>query len=179
METGRSSFLGICLRLGCSVLLPISSHRLVFLHDLQLVECCRESGENTIGMVAWRVKLRTPEFPGGRTIYVLANDITVLSGSFAVQEDLLFQKVSELARSEGAPRIFLSANSGARLGLDDLLKRSFNVKWKDRESVSATLPRLSSLGDVAYSWSLKTPSVVSPFVSPFSGTCPEDSNTCT
>ena len=34
--------------------------------------------------------LKTPEFPAGRDIIVIANDITYLIGSFGPREDLLF-----------------------------------------------------------------------------------------
>ena len=42
-------------------------------------------------MVAWNMTLRTPEFPGGRNIIVIANDITFRIGSFGYQEDVLFK----------------------------------------------------------------------------------------
>ena len=41
------------------------------------------------------------------------------------------QKASELSRKEGLPRIYLSANSGARLGLAEEIKHLFRVAWKD------------------------------------------------
>ena len=44
-----------------------------------------------IGMVVWRVTLKTPEFPDGRDIIVIANDMTHKIGSFGPQEDLLFK----------------------------------------------------------------------------------------
>ena len=44
-----------------------------------------------IGMVVWRMTLKTPEFPDGRDIIVIANDMTHKIGSFGPQEDLLFK----------------------------------------------------------------------------------------
>ena len=44
-----------------------------------------------IGMVAWLMTLRTPEFPNGRDVIVIANDITHRIGSFGQQEDQLFK----------------------------------------------------------------------------------------
>lgn len=44
-----------------------------------------------IGMVAWKMTLRTPEFTTGRDIFVIANDITFKIGSFGPREDLLYQ----------------------------------------------------------------------------------------
>ena len=48
-----------------------------------------------------------------------------------MEEDLLFKKASELARQLGLPRIYLSANSGARIGLAEELKQLFQVAWND------------------------------------------------
>lgn len=36
----------------------------------------RSAGLNDVGMVAWLVTLRTPEYPEGRQTIVIANDIT-------------------------------------------------------------------------------------------------------
>ncbi len=46
---------------------------------------------------------------------MIANDITISIGSFGPKEDLLFLRASELARNLKIPRIYLAANSGARL----------------------------------------------------------------
>ncbi|KAK7108725.1 hypothetical protein V1264_016404 [Littorina saxatilis] len=91
----------------------------------------RLPGENEIGMVAWRMTLKTPEFPDGRDIIVISNDMTHKIGSFGPQEDLLFKKASELSRKQGLPRIFISANSGARIGLAEEIKSLFRVAWED------------------------------------------------
>jgi len=42
-------------------------------------------------MVAWKMTLKTPEFPAGRDIIVIANDITFKIGSFGPREDILYQ----------------------------------------------------------------------------------------
>ena len=60
--------------------------------------------------------LRTPEYPSGRDVVVIANDITFKIGSFGTDEDMLFQKASEFAREHRIPRIYIAANSGARIG---------------------------------------------------------------
>lgn len=36
----------------------------------------RGAGLNAVGMVAWMVTLRTPEYPEGRQAILIANDIT-------------------------------------------------------------------------------------------------------
>lgn len=82
-------------------------------------------------MVAFRMTMKTPEYPQGREIIVICNDITYQIGSFGPQEDLLFLRVSELARAEGIPRIYVAANSGARIGLAEEIKHMFQVAWLD------------------------------------------------
>lgn len=57
------------------------------------------------GMVAWRMKLSTPEYPDGREIILIANDLTFLIGSFGPREDILFNKASILARQLKVPRV--------------------------------------------------------------------------
>lgn len=41
------------------------------------------------------------------------------------------QKASEMARFQGIPFIYISANSGARIGLAEEVKHSFKVAWND------------------------------------------------
>lgn len=75
--------------------------------------------------------MKTPECPNGRTIIVIANDITYKIGSFGIEEDLLFKRASELARLKRVPRIYISANSGARIGLAEELKFIYRIAWND------------------------------------------------
>ncbi|XP_048833144.1 acetyl-CoA carboxylase isoform X2 [Brienomyrus brachyistius] len=97
----------------------------------QLVQMNRLPGDNEVGMVAFRMKMKTPEYPEGRDIIVICNDITYMIGSFGPQEDLLFLRASELARAEGLPRIYIAANSGARIGLAEEVRHMFQVAWND------------------------------------------------
>ena len=92
-------------------------------------------GENDCGMIAWRIDMKTPECPMGRRIIVISNDITYKIGSFGIEEDLLFQRASEYARLERIPRIFLSANSGARIGLAEELKSLYHIAWNDPNDI--------------------------------------------
>lgn len=87
-----------------------------------------------IGMVAWKMTLKTPEYPEGRDIIVIGNDITYRIGSFGPREDLLFLRASELARAEGIPRIYVAANSGARIGLAEEIRHMFHVAWEDPDN---------------------------------------------
>lgn len=97
----------------------------------QLVETNRPPALNNIGMVAWRASFSTPEYPHGRNVIIIGNDITFQSGSFGPDEDLLFLRASEYARAHGLPRIYISANSGARIGLALEVQKLFRAKWKD------------------------------------------------
>lgn len=88
--------------------------------------------------------LRTPEYPAGREIIVISNDITHKIGSFGPQEDVLFQRASEMARESGIPRIYIAANSGARIGLAEEIRHMFHVAWQDPADpykVSSPSPR--------------------------------------
>ncbi|EAU29893.1 acetyl-CoA carboxylase [Aspergillus terreus NIH2624] len=96
-----------------------------------LIEIQRGPGTNTHGMVGWLVTARTPEYPRGRRFIIVANDITFQIGSFGPLEDKFFNKCTELARKLGIPRIYLSANSGARIGMADELIPYFSVAWND------------------------------------------------
>ncbi|KAJ3190595.1 acetyl-coenzyme-A carboxylase [Irineochytrium annulatum] len=106
---------------------------LVMNEQKELEEVTREPGLNNIGMVAWNMQLFTPEYPEGRNIVVIANDITFNIGSFGPLEDDLFFKASEYARKKGIPRIYISANSGARIGLADEVTKNLRVAWIDDE----------------------------------------------
>ncbi|XP_069727330.1 acetyl-CoA carboxylase 2 isoform X1 [Phaenicophaeus curvirostris] len=98
-----------------------------------LVQMKRIPGGNEVGMVAFKMKLKTPEYPEGRDIVLICNDITHKIGSFGPEEDLVFLRASELARAEGIPRIYIAANSGARIGFADEIKHMFQVAWVDPE----------------------------------------------
>ena len=101
-----------------------------------LVLGSRPVGTNKIGMVAWLVKMKTPEYPEGREAVVIANDVTVQSGSFGVEEDELYYKASKYARDNKLPRLYIACNAGARIGLYDELKQKINVKFVDQSNPS-------------------------------------------
>lgn len=46
----------------------------------------RFPGSNKVGMLAWHVEMKTPHYPMGREAVIIANDVTIQSGSFGVQE---------------------------------------------------------------------------------------------
>ncbi|KIY63781.1 hypothetical protein CYLTODRAFT_493632 [Cylindrobasidium torrendii FP15055 ss-10] len=99
-------------------------------HD-QIAEVDRAPGNNSFGMVGWVFTMRTPEYPNGRRVVAVANDITYKIGSFGPMEDQFFYLVTQYAREHGLPRIYLSANSGARLGVADELVPLFSAAWNE------------------------------------------------
>eukprot|EP00445_Apocalathium_hangoei_P043602 CAMPEP_0203975960 /NCGR_PEP_ID=MMETSP0359-20131031/100874_1 /ASSEMBLY_ACC=CAM_ASM_000338 /TAXON_ID=268821 /ORGANISM="Scrippsiella Hangoei, Strain SHTV-5" /LENGTH=2073 /DNA_ID=CAMNT_0050914163 /DNA_START=62 /DNA_END=6283 /DNA_ORIENTATION=+ len=92
-----------------------------------------QAGNNKIGMVAWLLTLHTPEYPNGREIILIGNDITIKGGSFGTVEDELFDKASKLARAKGIPRIYVACNSGARIGGVEELKSVVQVCWVNKD----------------------------------------------
>ena len=94
----------------------------------------RMIGTNKIGMLAWLLNMKTPEYPEGRDVVLISNDVTVQSGSFGVEEDEFFYAASKYARENGIPRLYISCNAGARIGLVDELKSKINIKFVDESS---------------------------------------------
>lgn len=99
-----------------------------------LVAMERPFGLNDIGMVAWTIEMSTPEFPSGRTILVVSNDVTFKAGSFGQREDAFFLAVTDLACAKKLPLIYLAANSGARIGVAEEVKSCFKVGWSDEST---------------------------------------------
>lgn len=99
--------------------------------DLELAQIHRGAGANDVGMVAWLMVLKTVEYPNGRQVVLIANDITHKAGSFGTREDVVFKMASEFARQLRIPRIYIAANSGARIGLANEVKSKFKVAFKD------------------------------------------------
>lgn len=115
-----------------SLVLPkafIVSKELVLDEHDELQEVDRAPGNNACGMVGWVFTLRTPQYPNGRRVVVIANDITYKIGSFGPQEDQFFYLASQYARKSGIPRIYLSANSGARIGIAEELLPLISCAW--------------------------------------------------
>eukprot|EP01018_Ginkgo_biloba_P038670 Gb_33780 [translate_table: standard] len=94
----------------------------------------RAVATNDVGMVAWCMEMSTPEFPKGRTILVVANDVTHNAGSFGPREDAFFMSVTNHACEKKLPLIYLAANSGARIGVAEEVRARFQVGWFDELS---------------------------------------------
>jgi acetyl-CoA carboxylase/biotin carboxylase 1 len=99
--------------------------------ELELVETQRNAGKNDVGMVAWLMTIKTVECPTGRQVVLIANDITHKAGSFGTREDVVFKLASEFSRKRRIPRLYMAANSGARIGLAEGIKKTFKVAFKD------------------------------------------------
>ncbi len=57
----------------------------------------------------------------------VANDITFNSGAFSPREDAVFRAVTEYALEERLPLLYLAANSGARVGLANEVKKNLQA----------------------------------------------------
>eukprot|EP00892_Ulva_mutabilis_P004884 jgi/Ulvmu1/2768/UM014_0226.1 len=99
------------------------------LPDAPLVPVTRPIGSNDVGVVVWAMTLRTPEWPHGRQIIAIANDITFQAGALSPGEHAMFRAAADLAHKRQLPLVYLAANSGAKVGLDQGLKSVIQVKW--------------------------------------------------
>ena len=110
-------------------LVPRSGYSLSFREPTPLEPVNRPPNQNKVGVVAWLMTLHTPEYPMGRQIVTIANDITHSFGAFGPEEDAMFRAATEFALENRLPVIYLAANSGARVGLANELKQCMNVAW--------------------------------------------------
>lgn len=101
----------------------------------QLKQVERAPGMNRIGMVGWLLNVLTPEYPQGRQMVIIANDVTIQAGSFGPAEDNFFAAASRFARQMRIPRLYISANSGARIGLATEVMDLFKVKFVQDDAV--------------------------------------------
>jgi len=101
--------------------------------NLELTQVNRGAGANDVAMIAWLMVLKTKEYPEGRQVVLIANDITHKAGSFGTREDVVFKLASEYARMHRIPRLYVAANSGARIGLAERTKKAFKVAFKDED----------------------------------------------
>ena len=122
----------------------------------------RPVGTNDVGMVGFSCTFRTPEYPegpGGRDCrqrrHLPVWLLWCLRGRF-------LRKVTRFAAARGVPRVYLSSNSGARIGLVEALKPLVGVKWvandpsKGLEYLYVTEEDLEKLRRVASMSSPKT-----------------------
>ena len=96
-----------------------------------LEEARRPAGNNDCGMVILKCWMRTAECRMGREFVLIGSDISFQSGSFSPREDIVYFKALELCRQQGIPAVYIAANSGARIGLNDAVKQKLQVAWVD------------------------------------------------
>ncbi|CAD2111750.1 biotin carboxylase subunit of acetyl CoA carboxylase, putative [Plasmodium vinckei] len=90
-----------------------------------------EIGQNKLSVIGLLMNVKTDEYKEGRDIVFIINDITTNGGAFSVLEDELFYGVSCYAREKKIPRISISCNSGAKIGLYNHLMDKIKVCWND------------------------------------------------
>ena len=70
--------------------------------------------------------------------HVMAQVITIQGEVYAFripwQRIHTLQQASALSRDLGLPRVYIAANSGARIGLAEELKHLFKVAWEDKDA---------------------------------------------
>lgn len=99
---------------------------LIMNDDYTISEVEPKLGKNNIGMVGRRMIL-----PNKLEIIVVGNDITFINGSFGKKESQFYVAASKYAVEKGLPRIYISANSGARIEVDNNLRNKFMIEWND------------------------------------------------
>ena len=112
------------------------SHEVIEDENGELTEVEMEPGANSIGIVAFKITMKTSEYPRGRQFVIVANDITFKIGSFGPAEDNFFAKVTRYCQKRGIPRIYLAANSGARIGIAEEVVPLFKVAWNDENDLT-------------------------------------------
>lgn len=94
----------------------------------------RDDPSQTNGAVAFRLTMKTPEYPDGREmIIVIANDVNVSNGSFSPREAALYTAAARRAIDEGIPFIAIQANTGARFGLEAEVIKQFKVAYSFKD----------------------------------------------
>lgn len=120
---------------------PLYATRLYLGEDGKTLTMAKPNAE-TCGMVVWIVEYHPSSYfdmesatSDTRRFVMVGNDIAFQSGSFAVPEDVVFKAASSLARSERIPFVYISANSGARLGLCAEVKKHFLVALSPKNEI--------------------------------------------
>lgn len=129
------------LRRTCVPATPLYATRLYMGHDGRTLTT-EVPEKDSSGMAVWIVEYSPPSYHDPeslvaetRRFVMVANDITFQSGSFAVPEDMVFKAASGLARKERLPFVYISANSGARLGLVQEVKKRFLVALSEKGEI--------------------------------------------
>ncbi len=106
----------------------------------------RPPGKNDLSIVAWRVRIKSPEAGSGRDLIVVSGDMTLKGGSVSMEEDILFAGAARIARDEGIPFVYFAEGSGARIGLSTIVTQRLSyddekdVFYVDRKTYSLLEP---------------------------------------
>ncbi len=92
-------------------------------------------------MVAWLMTLKTVKCPTRQQIVLIANGIMHKAGSFGTREDVVFKLAFMYACMRRVPRLYMAANSGARIGLAEGIKREAS---RESSQGSRVDPRVKS-----------------------------------
>lgn len=116
-----------------------------YLNDDDLLKKFNGSEDEVCGIVAWIVFLKCEDQKGSvdtnvPVMIVVANNIVHEIGSFGPKEDILWAASCMYATKHKIPFVFLCANSGARIGLAEDLKKMIQVKWDDSAEKSKQVP---------------------------------------
>lgn len=98
-----------------------------------IVPIDRPAGENDLSIVAWRVRIKSPEAESGRELIVVSGDMTLKGGSVSMEEDILFSEAARMARDDGIPFVYFAEGSGARIGLATIVTQ--RLSYDDKQDV--------------------------------------------
>ncbi|ULT84449.1 hypothetical protein L3Y34_013254 [Caenorhabditis briggsae] len=113
--------------------LVFENGKLEQIEDSETLQKRARNALNKCGMVAWIMTLYTPEKPQGYDVVLIGNDVTFQSGSFGTAEDDLFAAASTYSREHKLPRVNVSVNSGARIGLSTKISKLVKVQLKNED----------------------------------------------
>uniref|UniRef100_A0A1I7T0B6 acetyl-CoA carboxylase n=1 Tax=Caenorhabditis tropicalis TaxID=1561998 RepID=A0A1I7T0B6_9PELO len=137
-------------RIQIQELVVNENHQLEAISDPEELERRATNSLNTCSVVAWLVNLEI-KIGCNQEFVLIGNDVTHQVGSFAQPEHRLFEMASKLAREKKIPRINISCNSGARIGLArdvlDILKVKLKPNGHDFDYVYVDSSEKERLGD--------------------------------
>ncbi len=98
-----------------------------------IVPIDRPPGKNELSIVAWHVRIKSPEAESGRELIIVSGDMTEKGGSVSIEEDILFAEAARMAREKGIPFVYFAEGSGARIGLSTIVTQ--RLSFDDKQDV--------------------------------------------
>ncbi len=98
--------------------------------DENIITTERPPGKNDLSIVAWSIRIKTPEAESGRELILVSGDMTIKGGSVSMEEDILFSGAARIAREEGIPFVYFAEGSGARIGLATIVTQRLSYDEK-------------------------------------------------